>query len=75
MAQVTEAVFTQGVLKPVEELRLREQQRVRVIIEPLDASIPEERAAAMQRLREGIASMSFKLSGPLPSRSELHDRL
>ena len=37
MVQVTEAVFSQGVLKPVDELQLREQQRVRLIIEPVDA--------------------------------------
>jgi predicted DNA-binding antitoxin AbrB/MazE fold protein len=36
MVQVTEAIFSRGVLKPVERLRLRDGQRVRLIIEPLD---------------------------------------
>ena len=74
MVQVTEAVFSQGVLKPVGELQLREQQRVRLIIEPVDAGQDFDRTAALNRLRAGIASMSFTSSGPLPARDELHDR-
>jgi predicted DNA-binding antitoxin AbrB/MazE fold protein len=74
MVQVTEAVFSQGVLKPVDELHLREQQRVRLIIEPVDVGQDSDRAAALSRLRAGIASMNFSSSGPLPTRDELHDR-
>jgi len=74
MVQVTEAVFSQGVLKPVGELRLREQQRVRLIIEPVDGGQDIDRAAALSCLRAGIDSMSFSTSGPLPIRDELHDR-
>ena len=74
MVQVTEAVFSDGVLKPVDDLQLREQQRVRLIIEPVDAGLDSDRAAALSRLRAGIASMSFFSSGPLPTRDELHDR-
>ena len=46
MVHVTEAVFSQGVLKPVDALRLREQQRVRLIIEPVDGGQDSDRAAA-----------------------------
>lgn len=74
MVQVNEAVFSQGVLKPVGELQLREQQRVRLIIEPVDVGQDSDRTAALNRLRAGIASMSFSSSGPLLSRDELHDR-
>ena len=74
MVQVTEAVFSQGVLKPVDKLHLREQQRVRLIIEPVDVRQDSDRAAALSRLHAGIASMSFSSSGPLPTRDELHDR-
>ena len=74
MVRITEAVFSQGVLKPIGELQLREQQRVRLIIEPVDVGQDSDRAAALNRLRAGIASMSFSSSGPLPSRDELHDR-
>ena len=74
MLQVTEAIFSQGVLKPVGELQLREQQRVRLIIEPIEVGQHSDRIAALDRLRAGIASMRFSSSGPLPSRDELHDR-
>jgi predicted DNA-binding antitoxin AbrB/MazE fold protein len=74
MVQITEAVFSHGVLKPVEELQLREEQRVRLIIEPVDVIGVSDRTTALNRLRAGIASMSFSSSGALPTRDELHDR-
>lgn len=55
MAQFTEAVYTNGVLKPMEELVLREAQRVRLIIEPMDDDADRvDRPAAMQRLWRGL---------------------
>lgn len=74
MVQVTEAVFSQGVLRPVDEVHLREQQRVRLIIEPVDVGLDADRAVALDRLRSGIESMNFSSSGPLPARDVLHDR-
>lgn len=73
MTQITEAIYTHGVLKPTGELDLREDQRVRVIVESLDEQ-PEDRAAALARLRAGIAGMQLFSDGRLPSRAELHDR-
>jgi predicted DNA-binding antitoxin AbrB/MazE fold protein len=73
MTQVTEAIYTHGVLKPTEELDLREDQRVRVIVEPLDDR-REDRATALARLKAGIASMQFFSNGRLLTRAELHDR-
>jgi len=73
MVQVTEAIFSQGVLKPVDELQLREKQRVRLIIEPVEVGGDSDRTVALNRLRAGIASMSFTSSGALPTRDELHD--
>lgn len=74
MVQVTEAVFSQGVLRPVGKVQLREQQRVRLIIESEDASAGD-REDAVRQLRSGIARMTFRSSGSLPSRDELHDRV
>jgi predicted DNA-binding antitoxin AbrB/MazE fold protein len=75
MALVTEAIYTRGILKPTEELALRESQRVRLIVEPLDQdSESEDRSASLLRLLAGIEGMKFFSSGPLPSRDELHDR-
>ena len=73
MTKVTEAVYSQGVLKPAEDLGLREDQRVRLIVETVDDQAVD-RAAAIARLKAGIAKMQFFSQGPLPSREELHDR-
>jgi predicted DNA-binding antitoxin AbrB/MazE fold protein len=75
MTQVTEAIYAEGVLRPVEALDLPECQRVRIILEPIDGTAPGDREKAMARLRAGIERMNFHLQGPLPSRDELHDRL
>jgi predicted DNA-binding antitoxin AbrB/MazE fold protein len=75
MPQVTEAIYTHGVLNPKEELALRESQRVRLIVEPLDDDADYgDRSAALRRLRAGIEGMKFVSREPLPSRDELHDR-
>ena len=73
MTQITEAIYTQGVLKPAADLNLREQQRVRVIVEPIEDSLGD-RDAAVARLEAGIASMQFFSNGPLPAREDIHDR-
>ena len=77
MTQTIEAIYSDGVLKPMEELPLRDNQRVRLSIEAIDETIDEvnmDREAAVTRLKAGIASMRFFSEGPLPSREELHDR-
>jgi predicted DNA-binding antitoxin AbrB/MazE fold protein len=74
MAQVTEAIYAHGVLKPKDNLALREAQRVRLIIEPIDDDRLADRSAALRQLREGIERMTFFSREPLPSRDELHDR-
>ena len=73
MTQVREAIYARGVLKPVEPLDLRENQRVRIVIEPLDES-REDRAVALARLKAGIANMQFFSAGRLLSRGEWHER-
>jgi predicted DNA-binding antitoxin AbrB/MazE fold protein len=71
--QVTDAIYTGGVLKPLGNLSLRESERVRLTIERNEPS-ELSRQLALERLRAGIEQMHFSLSGPLPSRDELHDR-
>ena len=71
MAQITEAIFTDGVLKPLDNLSLQESQRVRLIVEPIGDPLPD-REAALKKLREGIEGMRFLSKGRLPSRNELH---
>ena len=74
MTQTTEAIYTNGVLKPTIDLNLREQQRVRVIVEPIEDNLGD-RDAAVTRLKAGIAGMQFFSKGPLPTRADLHDRI
>jgi predicted DNA-binding antitoxin AbrB/MazE fold protein len=73
MTQTIEAIYTGGVLKPPAELPLRDNQRVRLIVETID-EISMDRTAAVTRLKAGIASMRFFSEGALPIREELHDR-
>jgi predicted DNA-binding antitoxin AbrB/MazE fold protein len=73
MAQITEAVYTQGVLKPATDLNLREQQRVRVIVEPIEDSLGD-RDASVARLKAGIATMQVFSNGSLPRRDDLYNR-
>lgn len=75
MTQVTEATFDDGVLRPDGPLSLRPKERVRIIVQSLEASSDAERAAAMARLRQGVKSMGFKsTNGRYPTRDELHER-
>jgi predicted DNA-binding antitoxin AbrB/MazE fold protein len=74
LTQVTEAVFSGGILRPLENLALKESQRVRLIVEAIDEPA-EDRAEALKRLIAGIERMQFFSQGSLPSRDELHDRV
>jgi predicted DNA-binding antitoxin AbrB/MazE fold protein len=73
VTQKVEAIYIGGVLKPTRDLRLEDQQRVRLTVETIDEPV-SDREAAVTRLKAGIASMRFFSEGPLPSREELHDR-
>ena len=73
-SQVTDAIYADGVLKPLSSISLHESERVRLIIERVERS-EHSRQLALERLRAGIAEMRFYLSGPLPTRDELHDRV
>jgi len=74
LTQVVEAIFSHGVLKPLDPLTLPEDQRVRLVVEPISQPGKEDRAEAIAQLRAGIAQMNFHLTGPLPTRDELHER-
>ena len=72
--QVTDAIYTEGVLKPLGDVSLHESERVRLTIERTERS-ESDRQLALERLRSGIEKMQFFLSGPPPTRDELHDRV
>lgn len=74
MPQVTEAVYTNGILRPESQLDLKESQRVRLIVEPIGGPLTD-REEVLKRLMAGIEGMRFFSEGKLPSRAELHDRV
>jgi len=83
MTQVIEAIYKDGVLRPLELVDLADNQRVRVTIEQFNGTaqaLPDMettvagREAALQELFEEIEHMKFHLAGPLPTRDELHER-
>jgi predicted DNA-binding antitoxin AbrB/MazE fold protein len=73
MTRTTEAIFTNGVLKPTEPLHLREQERVRLTVETIEQN-GAPRAAAVQRMIEGFSKLRLRTNGRLPTRDELHER-
>jgi len=72
--QEAEAIYTHGVLRPIAPLDLQEDERVHLIIEPMQPVPGDGREAALARLWAGIARMSFRSDGPYPTREELHDQ-
>jgi len=74
MTTSTEAIYTNGMLRPLASLDLREQERVRLIVQRLDRPTPKEREAAFEELLEGIKRMNFRSTGAYPTRDQLHER-
>lgn len=74
MTRVVEAIYSRGVLTPVESLDLPDQQRVRLTLEPLDPPASEKRREAFRRFQKSVEQGSFYLKGKLPTRDELHER-
>jgi predicted DNA-binding antitoxin AbrB/MazE fold protein len=65
MTEKVEAIYSGGVFIPERKLSLRDQQRVRLMVEAIDE--PKcDRAAAVARLKAGIASMNFFSQGTAP---------
>ena len=75
MTTVIDAIYANGMLKPSKALPLRDQQRVRLIVQTIDRPSTANREAALRRFFAGVEAMNFHLEGPLPTREELHERL
>jgi predicted DNA-binding antitoxin AbrB/MazE fold protein len=73
MTKRTEAVYSNGILRPVHDLGLVEGQRVHLIVVSVDER-PIDRAAAIAKLRAATTEMQFRSSGKFPTRDELHER-
>jgi predicted DNA-binding antitoxin AbrB/MazE fold protein len=65
MSQEFEAVFEGGVLRPVVPLPLAENERVRVVISPLDDFRDDEFEDATDAIRRGFADLEAGRTKPL----------
>lgn len=74
MTQITNATFEDGVLRPEQDLHLRPNERVRIIVQQLNDLSPEARAQAVKDLFALLDRIGFKSEGPYPTRDELHER-
>ena len=74
MTTIVEAIYSHGVLEPLEALKLAERQRVRLTIEPIDGKTEAEREAARHALIARLKKSTLSYVGPMPTRDELHER-
>ena len=79
MVRFTDAIFEDGVLKPLEPLALREHQRVRLVVSDAEetvgrSTVNPDREAARRNLIESFEKHSFRSVGPYPKREDLYDR-
>ena len=74
MTNSVEAIYSHGVLTPLDPVELREQQRVRLTIETLDGPTTRDRSQAVQALIARLRQSPFAHGGPYPTRDELHER-
>lgn len=72
--RVTEAVYAGGVLRPMESLSLRENERVRLIVQSLNGNGRADPAQAMERLLARAKRLGVRSTDPYPTRDELHER-
>jgi predicted DNA-binding antitoxin AbrB/MazE fold protein len=71
MTEKVDAIYRSGVFMPTRQLDLRDERRVRLTVETI-AEPERDHAAAVARLKAGIASMDFASREPLPKRDDLH---
>lgn len=88
MTKFVEAIYTHGVLEPLEPLELPERQRVELTVRTLEGAVPtsagesapqmaptqQEREAALDELFAEIDRMDLHLRVRMPTRDELHER-
>jgi len=83
MTKVVEAIYSHGVLQPLEALELPEKQRVELTVRPIDGATPapphmaptqQEREVALGELFAEIDRMDLHLRVRMPTRDELHER-
>ena len=82
MTRTVEAIYENGVLKPLEALDLNERQQVEIVVReqngsdsPVAARNEDERRSAFRELLEEVDRMNLRLRVRMPAREEFYDRL
>jgi predicted DNA-binding antitoxin AbrB/MazE fold protein len=74
MRQIVEAIYADGVLKPLAALPFHEKQRLRLTIAAVDEQATSDHGAHLHELIDRLRRSTFSYGGPLPTREELHER-
>jgi hypothetical protein len=74
MTTQVDATLTNGMLKPDQPIRLLDQTRVRLTIEPIEDWTPEKARAAWDAIQARIKERPIDGGGVKYSRDELHER-
>jgi predicted DNA-binding antitoxin AbrB/MazE fold protein len=83
MTKVVEAIYSQGMLQPLEPLELPDRQRVELTVRTVEngrdalpqmAPTKEERERALHDLFAEIDRANLQLRVRMPTRDELHER-
>lgn len=83
MTKVVEAIYSHGMLQPLEPLELPESQRVELTVRAVEngrnsmphlASTKEEREQLLRQLFEEIDRDNLQLRIHMPTRDEMHER-
>jgi predicted DNA-binding antitoxin AbrB/MazE fold protein len=74
MNQIVEAVFEGGVFKPDQKPELAENTRVRLVVEPVEATEESRRRQSWVELERLWKQSAFNSHGDRLSRDQLHER-
>lgn len=74
MSQVVEAIYADGVLKPLAALPFHDQQRLRLTIETVDDRAAGKHEGHLHELIDRLRRSTLSYGGPPPTREELHER-
>lgn len=70
-----EAIYDDGVFRPLDPVNLPAHERVRITFESMGPeTTAESRQSALRRFRELCLGSGFRSTGPYPTREELHER-
>ena len=74
MIHTVKAIYSNGLLTPLEPLPLKEQERVRITVQSLEDEPDGDREDSVRRFVDGARASRFCSQGSYPTRDQLHER-